>query len=46
MKAQVKWIGEELFLGVSESGHSILLVALMLDGIVSVTHSFEIIENS
>ncbi len=25
MKAEVKWIGEELFLGTSESGHSILL---------------------
>lgn len=27
MKAQVKWIGEELFLGTSESGHSLILDA-------------------
>ncbi len=27
MKAQVKWIGEELFLGTSESGHTLLLDA-------------------
>jgi len=27
MKAQVKWIGEELFLGTSESGHTMILDA-------------------
>jgi len=27
MKAQVKWLGEELFLGTSESGHTIVLDA-------------------
>ena len=27
MKAQVKWIGEELFLGTSESGHTLVLDA-------------------
>lgn len=27
MKAQVKWIGEELFLGTSESGHSLMIDA-------------------
>jgi putative redox protein len=27
MKAQVKWVGEELFLGTSESGHSMVLDA-------------------
>ena len=27
MKAEVKWIGEELFLGTSESGHTIVLDA-------------------
>jgi putative redox protein len=27
MKAQVKWIGEELFLGTSESGHTLLMDA-------------------
>jgi putative redox protein len=27
MKAQVKWVGEELFLGTSESGHTIALDA-------------------
>lgn len=27
MKAQVKWIGEELFIGTSESGHTIVLDA-------------------
>ena len=27
MKAQVKWIGEEMFLGTSESGHTIVLDA-------------------
>ena len=27
MKAQVKWIGEELFLGTSESGHTLMIDA-------------------
>jgi len=27
MKAKVKWIGDELFLGTSESGHSVILDA-------------------
>ncbi len=27
MKAQVKWLGEELFLGTSESGHTLVLDA-------------------
>ncbi|MCW8833722.1 MAG: OsmC family protein [Colwellia sp.] len=27
MKAQVKWLGEELFLGTSESGHSLIIDA-------------------
>jgi putative redox protein len=27
MKAQVKWIGEEMFMGTSESGHTIVLDA-------------------
>ncbi len=27
MKAQVKWLGEELFLGTSESGHTVVLDA-------------------
>ena len=27
MKAKVKWIGEELFLGTSESGHTVVLDA-------------------
>jgi putative redox protein len=27
MKAQVKWIGEEMFAGISESGHTIVLDA-------------------
>jgi len=27
MKAQVKWVGEELFLGTSESGHTLMLDA-------------------
>lgn len=27
MKAQVKWIGEELFIGTSESGHALVLDA-------------------
>ena len=27
MKAQVKWIGEELFIGTSESGHTLVLDA-------------------
>ena len=27
MKAQVKWVGEELFLGTSESGHTLILDA-------------------
>jgi putative redox protein len=27
MKAQVKWIGEEMFIGTSESGHTIVLDA-------------------
>ena len=27
MKAQVKWIGEEMFVGISESGHTIVLDA-------------------
>ena len=27
MKAEVKWVGEELFLGTSESGHSVVLDA-------------------
>lgn len=27
MKAQVKWLGEELFLGTSESGHSLVIDA-------------------
>ena len=27
MKAQVKWIGDEMFAGVSESGHTIVLDA-------------------
>jgi putative redox protein len=27
MKAQVKWIGDEMFAGISESGHSIVLDA-------------------
>ena len=27
MKAQVKWVGEQLFLGTSESGHTLILDA-------------------
>lgn len=27
MKAQVKWVGEELFLGTSESGHTLMMDA-------------------
>lgn len=27
MKAQVKWVGEELFLGTSESGHTLMIDA-------------------
>lgn len=27
MKAQVKWVGEEMFMGISESGHSIVMDA-------------------
>ena len=27
MKASVKWVGEELFMGTSESGHTIVLDA-------------------
>ena len=27
MKAQVKWLGEELFMGTSESGHTMVLDA-------------------